>query len=118
MDVKVVSPLWIEQCRQAKKKVSEDDFNANPSVFHEHSAETSSFITAVQSISGTASSGTSISSKSNNSVGPNSSSNSSKTGVQSTTSGSSKSLNLGKSVENASSKGGSISGSKSAGKGK
>ena len=25
-DVYVVSPLWIEQCKQAKKRVSEDDF--------------------------------------------------------------------------------------------
>jgi len=132
MDVKVVSPLWIDQCRQAKKKVPEEDFNATPSIFHENSAETGSFITAVQSIIGTASSSSSsnasasasISSKSNSSTGNISSSNSSKTAVQATTTSNSskKSLNLGKSSvdNNSSSKGSSIlssSSSKSGSKG-
>jgi hypothetical protein len=26
MDIHVVSPLWIDQCKQAKKRVSETDF--------------------------------------------------------------------------------------------
>ena len=29
MDIFVVSPLWIEQCKQAKKRVSETDFLAS-----------------------------------------------------------------------------------------
>ena len=32
MDIYVVSPLWIEQCRQAKKRVSELDFLASDDV--------------------------------------------------------------------------------------
>ena len=39
-DVYVVSPLWIEQCKQAKKRVSEDDFLIT----------SSSFLTAIDNI--------------------------------------------------------------------